>query len=57
MWDYDIDYAINEVELAMIKTHDKVGTWQVEILKTILKTLLTILQYIRWKEHEGKNEE
>ena len=50
MWDAEIERQIVEVEEAAIVTSSKVGTWQVNVLKTILKTLLFILHYMKDKE-------
>ena len=40
---YEIEKMLIEVEEAAITTGGKAGTWQVSVLKTILKALIFIL--------------
>ena len=40
---YEIEEMLRQVEEAAITTSSKTGTWQVSVLKTILKALIFIL--------------
>lgn len=40
---YEIEEMLREVEEATITTSGKAGTWQISVLKTILKALIFIL--------------